>query len=282
MVQAKLAKFTFKANFFQIRPQANYKKDNMKSLGARPKNPKLKRSKNSDKKSSFTSRKQKSIELKACKKAWHELVDLALLPTYAFRISVLGGARVGKTSLVKAFFGENFNEKHVPTVDDYYVHAFSLDGHTYHSTCIIDTSGTYRFPAMRKLAIESSQGFLVLYAMDDIESFDEALQLLDQIYTIKSIYSSRVVVNLVATKLDIDCCERKVSTEAALSAINRRTWMTGEYIEVSSKAQFRVSHSFHSLLRNMIRECSSKEKKKARRLLHRKMRSNKLVKKTFK
>lgn len=232
--------------------------------------------KNNSKMSRNSSRKRKSTETEAYSEAH---CDLPYLPSYSFRICILGGPCVGKTTLVKSFFGESFTEKHIPTVDDYYVHAISLDGQASHSTCIIDTSGTYSFPAMRKLAIESSEGFLVLYAMDDVKSFQEALRLLDSIFAIKAGYDKRVVVNLIATKLDIDLGRREVSTEQALAEINRRTWMTGDYIEVSSKAKFRVAHSFHSLLKNMIRECHTKEKKKARKLLPRKMRSYKLVKK---
>lgn len=204
--------------------------------------------------------------------------DLVSLPTYTFKICILGAAGVGKTCLVKSFFGNEFVQKHIPTVDDYYVHAISLDGQAYHTTCIIDTSGTYRFPAMQRLAIESSQGFLVLYSLDDVESFHEAIRMLDHIAALKSGCENKIMVNLVATKLDINCSKRQVSAEMALTEINRRTWINGDYIEVSSKSEFRVSYAFHSLLSNMISECQSKEKKKARKLLSRRMRSYKLVK----
>ncbi|KAK3697221.1 hypothetical protein QZH41_001298 [Actinostola sp. cb2023] len=220
-----------------------------------------------------TKRSRGSIDNKRGKMANTE--DLASLPSYAFKICVLGAGSVGKTSLVKTFFGQTFVDKHVPTVDDYFVHAISLDGRAYHTTCIIDTAGTYCFPAMRKLAIESSQGFLVLYALDSMNSFQEAIRLLDEIYAIKA---GHVPVNLIASKLDVDYSTREVTTEQARVELNSRPWITGDYIEVSSKAQFRVAHSFHSLLKHMVNECQRKEKKKARTLLTRRMRSYKLVK----
>jgi small GTP-binding protein len=201
------------------------------------------------------------------------------LPSYDFKICVLGAGRVGKTSLVKAFFGQTFVEKHIPTVDDYFVHAISIDGN-YFSTCIIDTAGSHSFPVMQRLAIESSHGLLVLYALDSEKSFIEALRLLDEIFRIKTRLdgsSRRIVVNLVATKLDIDRRTREITQQQATDEMKARPWMIGDYIEISSKAGFRVMLVFHSLVKNIAFEIQMKEKQKGRRRLTRKMRSYKLA-----
>lgn len=201
------------------------------------------------------------------------------LPSYDFKIGVLGAGKVGKTSLVRAFFGQKFVEKHVPTIDDYYVHTISLEG-DYYSTCIIDTAGSYSFPVMQRLAMEASHGFLVLYSLDSEKSFIEALRLLDEIFNIKTRLDRscrRIVVNLVATKLDIDCREREISDKRALDAMKVRPWIVGEHIEISCRAGFRVSLAFHSLMKNIVSESQMKEKKKGRMRLARKMRSYKLV-----
>ena len=46
---------------------------------------------------------------------------------------------------------------------------------------IIDTSGSYQFPAMRKLNIESAHAHAVVYSVDDMESYLEAMRLVNLI-----------------------------------------------------------------------------------------------------
>lgn len=201
------------------------------------------------------------------------------LPSYDFKIAILGAGKVGKTSLVRAFFGQAFVEKHIPTVDDYYVHGISLEG-DYFCTCIIDTAGSHSFPVMQRLAMEASHGFLVLYSLDSEKSFLEALRLLDEIFSIKTRIDrscTRIVVNLVATKLDVDCRERQVSHKRGLDAMKVRPWIVGEHIEISSRVGFRVALAFHSLMKNIVIESQMKEKKKGRMRMARKMRNYRVV-----
>ena len=51
---------------------------------------------------------------------------------------------------------------------------------------IVDTAGIHQFPAMRMLSIQSADAFVVVYAVDDRESFHEAMDLVQLIKDAKS------------------------------------------------------------------------------------------------
>jgi len=46
---------------------------------------------------------------------------------------------------------------------------------------ILDTAGNLEFPAMRRLSISTAHAFLLVFAVDSRQSFDEVCQLWEQI-----------------------------------------------------------------------------------------------------
>ena len=70
----------------------------------------------------------------------------------SFRLVALGASRVGKTSIVKWFLGEEFQEGYIPTIEDFHRKIFKIKGEIYRLD-ILDTSGNDPFPAMKKLNI---------------------------------------------------------------------------------------------------------------------------------
>ena len=53
---------------------------------------------------------------------------------------------------------------------------FWTDGKAFHME-ILDTSGSHEFPAMRQLGIQSGRGFVIVYAANDKDSFNDAIEL---------------------------------------------------------------------------------------------------------
>lgn len=90
---------------------------------------------------------------------------------YRIRLVTLGGGGVGKSSIVKRFLFNTFCEKHRPTVEDLYCREFDLDSSTTIKVDILDTAGDFQFPAMRRLSIATGHAFLLVYSIDDAESF---------------------------------------------------------------------------------------------------------------
>lgn len=70
---------------------------------------------------------------------------------------------------------------------------------------VIDTSGSHDFLAMRHLYTKTSDAFLVVFSVDDVGSFEEARQILDEI---KRTNIKGAPVLLLANKTDLyasDC-----------------------------------------------------------------------------
>ncbi|RWS00627.1 GTP-binding protein Di-Ras2-like protein, partial [Dinothrombium tinctorium] len=52
----------------------------------------------------------------------------------------------------------------------------------------LDTAGDLQFPAMRRLSITNAQAFLLVYAIDDLDSFTTIKQCFEEIREVKSDY----------------------------------------------------------------------------------------------
>ncbi|XP_046398927.1 GTP-binding protein Di-Ras2 isoform X2 [Ischnura elegans] len=136
------------------------------------------------------------------------------------RLVVLGGAGVGKSSILQRFLFRTFPERHKRTVEDLYTRDFKLARHLppiqpnqsatpggpgskAAGSCLIrqgfsgftaapgdplllkvdllDTAGDLQFPAMRRLCIATAHAFLIVYSVTDAESLDRAKGCLEEV-----------------------------------------------------------------------------------------------------
>ncbi|XP_065658212.1 GTP-binding protein Di-Ras2-like [Hydra vulgaris] len=79
---------------------------------------------------------------------------------------------VGKTSLIKRFLFNKFDEQHCETVEDDYRQVLDYNDATCDVT-ISDKAGSHQFPTMRRLAIENCHGFILVYSVDCQKSLEE-------------------------------------------------------------------------------------------------------------
>ncbi|XP_054635302.1 GTP-binding protein Rhes-like [Dunckerocampus dactyliophorus] len=158
------------------------------------------------------------------------------------RLVFLGAAGVGKTALIHRFLQDTFEPKHRRTVEELHSKEYDISGVKV-TVEILDTSGSYSFPAMRKLSIQNSDAFALVYAVDDPESLEAVKSLRDEILEIKEDKYTPIVV--VGNKMDREQ-ERQVSSEDVLSTVEM-DW-NNSYLEASAKDNTNVVEVFKELL----------------------------------
>ncbi|XP_049576525.1 GTP-binding protein Rhes [Syngnathus scovelli] len=158
------------------------------------------------------------------------------------RLVFLGAAGVGKTALIHRFLQDTFEAKHRRTVEELHSREYDIGGVKI-TVEILDTSGSYSFPAMRKLSIQNSDAFALVYAVDDPESLEVVKSLREEILEIKEDKYTPIVV--VGNKTDRGG-ERRVSEDDVLSIVEM-DW-NNSYLEASAKDNVNVVEVFKELL----------------------------------
>lgn len=87
------------------------------------------------------------------------------------RIVVMGAAKVGKSCIIHKFLYDQFTPKYSKTIEDLHVADYNLSTGASLTLEILDTTGSYQFPAMRQLSISNASAFILVYSVGDLESW---------------------------------------------------------------------------------------------------------------
>ncbi|PAV60758.1 hypothetical protein WR25_25425 [Diploscapter pachys] len=163
-----------------------------------------------------------------------------------YKIVVLGSGGVGKSALTVQFVQGIFVEKYDPTIEDSYRKQFEVDG----QQCmleILDTAGTEQFTAMRDLYMKNGQGFVLVYSITAQSTFNDLLDLRDQILRVKD--ADEVPMILVGNKCDLED-ERVVGKDQGQNLARQ---FGSAFLETSAKAKINVNEVFYDLVRQINR-----------------------------
>ncbi|XP_073502064.1 ras-related protein Rap-2c-like [Phyllobates terribilis] len=170
------------------------------------------------------------------------------------RLVFMGAAGVGKTSLIQQLLYDRFEPRHRCTVEEVYCldpepNALQL------RIEIVDTSGSYSFPAMQKLRIQQGDAFALVFSLADIESFQEVERLREEILQIKG--ETDVPIVVIGNKTDLfpggeSDAGQLMALQAAATA--ELEWDSG-YVETSAKSNHKVQDVFEELLRRVNLPC---------------------------
>ncbi|KAI1896110.1 hypothetical protein AGOR_G00091440 [Albula goreensis] len=171
--------------------------------------------------------------------------SLAVKEKTTVRLVFLGAAGVGKTALIQRFLQDRFEHKYKRTVEELHSIEYDIDG-TKIRIEIMDTSGSYAFPAMRKLCIRNSDAFALVYSIDDPESFEEVQRLREEILELRD--EKLVPITVVGNKADLEN-QRLVATSEIMSTVEL-DW-NASFVEASAKSSDNVMGVFKELLQQV-------------------------------
>ncbi|XP_026885518.2 GTPase KRas [Electrophorus electricus] len=162
-----------------------------------------------------------------------------------YKLVVVGAGGVGKSALTIQLIQNHFVDEYDPTIEDSYRKQVVIDG----ETClldILDTAGQEEYSAMRDQYMRTGEGFLCVFAINNIKSFEDVHLYREQINRVKD--SDSVPMVLVGNKSDLS--SRTVDTRQA-QELARGYGIP--FVETSAKTRQGVEEAFYSLVREIRR-----------------------------
>lgn len=98
-----------------------------------------------------------------------------------YRVVIMGSAFVGKTQIVSQFLYDKFSSRYRQTIEELHRGEYELPDQSTLTLDVLDTSGAFAFPAMRDLSISTSNGFLLVFSIDNEESWKEVSRLREKV-----------------------------------------------------------------------------------------------------
>nr|XP_033816768.1 GTPase HRas-like isoform X2 [Geotrypetes seraphini] len=180
-----------------------------------------------------------------------------------YKLVVVGAGGVGKSALTIQLIQNHFVDEYDPTIEDSYRKQVVIDG----ETClldILDTAGQEEYSAMRDQYMRTGEGFLCVFAINNMKSFQDVHHYREQINRVKD--SDDVPMVLVGNKCDLP--SRTIDTKQA-QELARGYGIP--FIETSAKTRQGVEDAFYTLVREIrkhkekITNGKKKRKKSSRR-----------------
>lgn len=161
-----------------------------------------------------------------------------------YKLVVVGGGGVGKSALTIQLIQSHFVDEYDPTIEDSYRKQCTIDDQQV-LLDVLDTAGQEEYLAMREQYMRTGEGFLLVYSINSLNSFQELNSFYDQILRVKD--SDNVPVLVVGNKCDLEM-ERQVSYEDGLALANS---FNCPFLETSAKQRINVEEAFYGLVRNI-------------------------------
>jgi len=159
-------------------------------------------------------------------------------------VVVLGDGGVGKTCVTISFTSNYFVEDYDPTIEDCYRRQCVVDGKAVLLE-ILDTAGQEEYTALRDSAIREGEGFLLIYSITDVQSFEMVPKLYEQVCRVQE--KDKIPMVLVGNKSDLSA-QRAVPKD---DGDNLAKQYDMGFYETSSKHRWHIEDTFYDLVRRI-------------------------------
>jgi len=180
-----------------------------------------------------------------------------------YKVVVLGSGGVGKSAITLRYVQGLFVARYNPTVEDFYRHHATLDEEEV-MVEILDTAGTEQYSSMHQLYIDHGQAFVLVYAIDNKQSFRDVEPLLNQILDMKNERHFPIIV--AGNKSDRE--EHREVDRGHVERTAKDVWLV-PHIHTSAKEDLNVGELFRRVLR-MIKSYQDKQQAVKRKQYSRK------------
>ncbi|XP_063719974.1 GTPase RhebL1-like [Symsagittifera roscoffensis] len=160
-------------------------------------------------------------------------------------IAVLGYWNVGKTSVVQRYVHDAFTPKYFPTIEQTYQKTLAFQNMEI-DLMITDTAGQEEYSLLPTHALQSCDGYLLVYAVNDINSFEGLKNIYKKLQ--ETIGTSRPII-VVGNKLDLG--DRQVPFEKGKELATRWDMLFAECSACSGEG---VEEIFTNILAHIERE----------------------------
>ena len=177
-----------------------------------------------------------------------------------FKIITLGESKVGKTSLLRRYLENKFDDNSLTTIGlSFSFKEIILKNGEKVQLKLLDTAGQEKYRALAKSYFKNADGVFFVYALDNEESFNNIKEWIS-LFKETNQRNEAIPQYLVETKNDLD---RVVDEEKSkeFSKINNLKWFS-----TSSKKDNLISEIFEDIAESIYQEYTKKENRKQRNI----------------
>ena len=161
------------------------------------------------------------------------------------KIAVLGQSMVGKSALTYRFINNKFPTEHTTTIEDAYSIPAKIDD-IHCQLEILDTAGQDDYQTMLDTWINSTNGFILVYSIDNKESFESIKTRFERISKLK--VDKKVSVVVAGNKCDLEE-NRKVKRDDVENFCNKNKI---NFLETSALKIINVRETFLCVARGLL------------------------------
>ena len=192
------------------------------------------------------------------------------LPT--FTIITLGNTGVGKTSILRRFSLNTFDENILSTIGISFGNKnFILKNGQNIGLKLLDTAGQEKYKSLAKTYLKNADGVLFVFSLNEKQSFDDMMKWID-LYNNNN-GKSNVPMLLVGNKSDL---KREVEKDVIDKFLEKNKYL--KYVDTSAKENTGINELFQEISEKLFQEYMKKSKKKQNNIKIDKLKPKKISK----